>query len=74
MEFLVIIMLITVGLGIRTRAVTRSMSPVAEEVVDESGLMDATTRASLLVLLCLIGLLALGLIYGNVLRAGSASL
>ncbi len=74
MEFLLIIMFVTLGLAIRTRAVTRSLSPVAEEVADESGLMDATTRASLLVLLCLIGLLALGLMYGNVLGAGSASL
>jgi hypothetical protein len=74
MEFLLIIVFITLGLAVRTRAVTRSLSPVAEEVADESGLMDATTRTSLLVLLCLIGLLALGLMYGNVLGAGSASL
>lgn len=74
MEFLLIIMFVTLGLAIRTRAVTRSLSPVAEEIADESGLMDATTRTSLLVLLCLIGLLALGLMYGNVLGAGSASL
>ena len=74
MEFLLIIMFVTLGLAVRTRAVTRRMSPVTSETADESGLMDATARATLLVLLCLIGLLALGLMYGNVLGAGSAKL
>lgn len=40
---------------------------------DESGLVDACARASLLVLASLLGLLALGVMYGNVLGAGNTA-
>jgi len=45
----------------------------SEGAGDESGLVDACARASVLVLMSLLGLLVLGVMYGNVLGAGNTS-
>jgi hypothetical protein len=71
MPILLIILAITLGLAWRARVVQRVWRPAEAEQGDETGLIDACTRASLLVLFSLLGLFALGLVYGNVLGAGS---
>jgi hypothetical protein len=72
MAVLLIILLVTIGLSIRAglygRRWTVSDSD-SESERGESWLMDACARAFLLVLLSLLGLLALGVMYGNVLGA-----
>lgn len=65
-------MLATFGLALRAGALRRRASLVGSETRDE-GLLDTYARTSLLVLLCLLGLFALGLMYGNVLGAGAGS-
>jgi hypothetical protein len=46
------------------------LSP-AGDTIDETGLVDTCARTFALVLMSLIGLLALGVTYGNVLGAGA---
>lgn len=70
MGILLVIMLATVGLAIRAAAVSRA-GVAGSEYSDDTGIVDTYARTSLLVLLCLLGLLALGLMYGNVLGAGA---
>jgi len=70
MGILVVIMLVTLGLALRAGAMGRRASLAGSESGDEVGLIDTYARTSLLVLLCLIGLLSLGLMYGNVLGGG----
>jgi hypothetical protein len=71
MPILLIILMSVLFLAWRARVVQRALNPAEAEVHDESGLVDACTRASLLVLGSLVGLLLLGVMYGNVLGAGS---
>jgi hypothetical protein len=71
MGTLFIILIVTLGLAVRAASVKRRASVAGSEADDEVGAIDAYARTSLLVLLCLLGLLALGLAYGNVLRAGA---
>jgi len=73
MPILLIILGTVLALAWRARVVQRCLNPVDTETRDESGLLDACTRASLLVLVSLVGLLVLGVMYGNVLGAGSTS-
>ncbi len=73
MGILLVIVIITLGLALRAASVSRRASLAGSETVDEVGVVDVYARTSLLVLLCLLGLLALGLTYGNVLGAGSGS-
>jgi len=73
MPILLIILAIVLALAWRARVVQRCFNPVDAQVGDESGLFDACTRASLLVLGSLVGLLVLGVMYGNVLGAGSTA-
>jgi hypothetical protein len=54
----------------RAGALGRRASISGSETGDEIGLLDTYARALMLVLLCLLGLLALGLMYGNVLDVG----
>lgn len=68
---LFVILIVTLGLGLRAASVSRRVSLAGSEADDVVGVIDAYARTSLLVLLCLLGLLALGLMYGSVLRAGS---
>jgi len=74
MQFLLIIMFVTLALAVRAGALSRRVELAGDETADDGGLAETCARTSLLVLVCLIGLLALGLMYGNVLGAGSANL
>jgi len=67
MGILLVIMFVTVGLTLRAAAVNRRASVAGSSTRDVTGAVDAYARASLLVLLCLVGLFLLGLVYGNVL-------
>ncbi|HSS93055.1 MAG TPA: hypothetical protein VLR46_03590 [Candidatus Dormibacteraeota bacterium] len=73
MAILFVIMLITLGLALRAATVRRHPSVAGSTSRDESAVIDSYARTSLLVLLCLVGLFALGLMYGNVLGAGAGS-
>jgi hypothetical protein len=73
MSILLIILATTLGLAWRAGVLQRCWKPAEVERGDETGLIDACTRASVLVLMSLLGLLALGVMYGNVLGAGSTS-
>ena len=73
MPILIVILGLTLGLAWRARIVQRCLNPVEAEARDDTGLIDACTRASLLVLGSLLGLLALGVMYGNVLGAGNTA-
>jgi hypothetical protein len=71
MGILLAIMFVTLGLALRTGAVSRRASVAGSDAGDDTGLVDTYARTSMLVLLCLLGLFALGLMYGNVLGAGA---
>ena len=73
MPILLVILGTTLALAWRARVVQRCFKPVESESHDESGLVDACTRASLLVLGSLLGLFVLGVMYGNVLGAGNTA-
>jgi hypothetical protein len=73
MPILLIILATVLALAWRARVVQRCFNPVEAERRDESGLVDACTRASVLVLMSLLGLLVLGVMYGSVLSAGSSA-
>jgi hypothetical protein len=68
---LLIILLATVGLGARAMY-GRRLSPAASEPANEIGFTDTCARTLILVLLSLVGLLALGVMYGNVLGSAAA--
>ena len=70
MAVLLIILFITVALAIRAGVWKGRLSP-AGDTMNETGLVDTCARTFVLVLMSLIGLLALGVTYGNVLGAGS---
>jgi hypothetical protein len=72
MEFLLVIMFVTLGLALRAVAVSRRASLAGSETSDVTGVVDAYARMSLLVLFCLVGLFSLGLAYGNVLGGSAA--
>ena len=78
---LLMILLATVGLAARAVAYRRQWSMADSESTDhetgfetglETGLMDTCARTFVLVLLSLLGLMALGMIYGNVLGSANA--
>ena len=71
MGTLLVIVGAMLGLALRAASVGRRASLVGSET--REGVVDAYARTSLLVLLCLLGLLALGLMYGNVLGAAGGS-
>jgi hypothetical protein len=72
MAALLVILLATIGLAVR--AVTyRSRWSVVDSESNEVGLVDTCARTFVLVLLSLLGLLALGMMYGNVLGPANAS-
>lgn len=70
MAVLLIILGVTVGLSVRAGVCGRRWT-VAES--EDSWLLDACARSFVIVLLSLIGLFALGVMYGNVLGAASIS-
>jgi hypothetical protein len=73
MAVLWIILLTTIGLSLRAGVYGRRWT-IADSTTGDSGdtpwLMDACARTFILVLLSLLGLLALGVTYGNVLGGG----
>lgn len=73
MAVLLIILLATVGLSARAGLYGRRWNIADSETSEDSWLMDACARSFILVLLSLLGLLALGVMYGNVLGAAHAS-
>ena len=73
MAVLFIILLATIGLSVRAGLYGRRWNVADSDSTEESWLMDACARAFILVLLALLGLLALGVMYGNVLGAVHAS-
>jgi ABC-type Fe3+ transport system permease subunit len=70
MAVLLIILIVTVGLAARAGVWNRRWSQAGSESVEDTGLIDTCARTFTLVLMSLIGLLALGVTYGNVLGAG----
>jgi hypothetical protein len=70
MGILLIILAVTIGLSVRAGLYGRRWKIAQSDAEgDEPWLMDACVRTFVLVLLSLLGLLALGLMYGNVLGA-----
>jgi hypothetical protein len=70
MGVLLIILVVTIGLSVRAGLYGRRWRIADSDAEgDESWLMDACARTFVLVLLSLLGLLALGILYGNVLGA-----
>ena len=77
MAALLIILCVTIGLAVRAGTYSRTWSPADAESPHETGLetslIDTCARTFILVLLSLLGLLALGVMYGNVLGSANAS-
>ena len=73
MAALWIIVFVTIGLAIRVGTYSRALSTADSESAGEMGFLDTCVRTFVLVLLSLIGLLALGVMYGNVLGSASAN-
>ena len=73
MAALLIILLVTIGLSVRAGLYGRRWNVAESETHDEVAPVDTYVRTFILVLLSLLGLLALGLTYGNVLGAAHAS-
>jgi len=67
MAVLLIILGATIGLSIRAGLYGRRWNIANADTGEDSGLIDTCARTFLLVLLSLLGLLALGVMYGNVL-------
>jgi hypothetical protein len=73
MGVLLIILVLTIGLSVRAGLYGRRWGIADSDAQgDESWLMDACARTFVLVLISLLGLLALGVLYGNVLGAAHA--
>ncbi|MHB8610995.1 MAG: hypothetical protein ACYDAL_01015 [Candidatus Dormibacteraceae bacterium] len=73
MAALLIMLFATVGLAVRAVTYSRQWSAAESEPAPETGLIDTCARTFILVLLSLLGLLALGMMYGNVLGSANAS-
>lgn len=73
MAVLLIILGATIGLSVRAGLYGRRWNIADSETSDDTWLVDACARSFILVLLSLLGLLALGVMYGNVLGAAHAS-
>jgi hypothetical protein len=73
MAVLLIIVLITIGLSMRAGLYGQRLNVPDAEPTEDTWLVDTCARSFVLVLLSLLGLLALGVMYGNVLGAVHAS-
>jgi hypothetical protein len=71
MAVLLIILLTTIGLSVRAGLYGRVWRIAESESNEESWLIETCARTFVLVLLSLVGLLALGMLYGNVLGAAN---
>ncbi len=73
---LLIILFVTIGLAVRTGSYARAWSAAETDSAKDTGLatslIDTCARTFVLVLLSLLGLLALGVMYGNVLGSPGA--
>jgi hypothetical protein len=69
MAVLLIILLATIGLSVRAGLYGRTWRIADSKSHEDSRLIEACARTFVLVLLSLLGLLALGVMYGNVLGA-----
>lgn len=72
MTVLLVVMVSVIGLSVRAGVYGRRWN-VADSETPDSGFFDTCARTFVLVLLSLLGLLALGIMYGNVLGAVHAS-
>jgi len=76
MAALLIILIVTIGLAVRAGVYSRALSPADSESPRAAGLatslIDTCARTFVLVLLSLLGLFALGVMYGNVLGSANA--
>jgi hypothetical protein len=66
---LLIILLLTIGLSVRAVVYARRWHVADSDSSEDSWLVDTFARSFVVVLLSLLGLLALGVMYGNVLGA-----
>ena len=73
MAVLLIILIATIGLSVRAGLYRQRWNIADADSTEDSWLVDTCVRTSVLVLLSLLGLLALGVMYGNVLGAVHAS-
>ena len=73
MAVLLIILLLTIGLSVRAGLYGRRWNVAESDTTEDSWVVDACARTFILVLLSLLGLLTLGVMYGNVLGAVHAS-
>lgn len=69
MAVLLIILLLTIGLSVRAMLYARRVNVADSDSTEDSWLVDTCARSFVVVLLSLLGLLALGVMYGNVLGA-----
>jgi hypothetical protein len=69
MAVLLIILLVVIGLSVRAGLYSRVWKVAEQEATEDSWLIETCARTFVLVLLSLLGLLALGMLYGNVLGA-----
>ncbi|HEY1420054.1 MAG TPA: hypothetical protein VGG90_05020 [Candidatus Dormibacteraeota bacterium] len=72
MAVLLIVMVAVIGLSVRAGIYGRRWNMADSETTDDSGFFDTCARSFVLVLLSLLGLLALGMMYGNVLGVAHA--
>jgi len=73
MAVLLIILAATLALSVRAGVLGRVWRVAESEGDEDSWLMETCARTFVLVLLSLVGLLALGMVYGNVLAAAGLS-
>jgi len=73
MAALLVILFATLGLAVRAARYSRQWSAADSEPAHETGFVDTCARTFVLVLLSLLGLLALGVMYGNVLGSANVS-
>jgi hypothetical protein len=69
MVVLLIILLLTIGLSVRAVLAGRRWNVADSDSTEDSWLIDTCARGVVVVMLSLLGLLALGVMYGNVLGA-----
>ena len=69
MAVLLIILVVTIGLSVRAVVYGRRWNVADSDSSEDSGLVDTCARSFVVVLVSLLGLLALGVMYGNVLGA-----
>lgn len=73
MAVLLVILVATIGLSWRAGLYGRTWNVAESDRTEDTWLVDTCARTFVLVLLALLGLLALGVMYGNVLGAVHAA-